>query len=223
MVSMESSQCLIHLIKKADGSTFAANEIHLRQGDMDGACGPYALAMALIVNEFIVRDDVYCLDLHGNNKFLRLLNHLQERRGKHLFKSGTTVKHLVSAINEHYGAHVEGENLSGDSLNGRSFRDFVVEHVTHEDGVHPVILGIEYSTVEHSGHWVLVVGCEYDEQGVVDRFLVLDPGYEGPRGKQTWNATIDARGSGSVLPYRMEVPIGETRVAFIDALAMWRS
>ena len=39
---------------------------------------------------------------------------------------------------------------------------------------------------------VVVVGCEHDEQGVVERFLVLDPGYEGQRGKQKWNATIEA-------------------------------
>ena len=34
------------------------NEVHLRQGDMDGACGPYCVAMALLMLGRMQRNEI---------------------------------------------------------------------------------------------------------------------------------------------------------------------
>lgn len=204
-----------NLILKADRMRFSGEEIHLRQGDMDGACGPYCVVMALIALGFVDREDVAGLDYHGNTKVAKLMSHLENSNGQHLFKGGTVPKHFKEAINVSFGKEVEVDYLNFDAVPGSSFRDLTHKFVNFDD-VRPVILGIDYGKVTPGRHWILVVGYEENVDGST-RFLILDPSADKPRNKQCWNATLDIIGSGSPLPYIMTTNHEERRVALVSA------
>ena len=69
------------------------------------------------------------------------------------------------------------------------------------------------------GHWVVVIGFEYDEDGV-RRFMLLDPSEPEPD-VCAWNGLIEARGTGGRYPYAWWSD--EERKARLEhALAVWR-
>lgn len=208
-------------IRKSDGTSFLHDEIHLRQGDLDGACGPYCLAMALISLELVDRETLISGSHHGNTKIAKLIRTLEERKGDYFFRNGTFNKDLDEAIKFSFGRDIEMEYFSkneANGLRGQDFRDFANFFVKDENIVLPVMLAITYGKNAPWAHWVLVVGHEATSDGK-QRYLVLDPGSEKPRSGECWNATIEAEGSGSPLPYQFTPNRGESyRIGLLDAV-----
>jgi hypothetical protein len=206
------------LICKPDGSRFLGDEIHLRQGDMDGACGPYCLAMAMIGLGLSTREEITDAKYHGNSKIAKLIRTIELFRGEYFFRNGTDREHLNDAIRLAFDRDVE-LLYQKKGLRGKHFRDYMNIFVKDDaDLVWPVILGIDFGKNAECGHWVLVVGYEHNPDGQ-SCYLVLDPGAEKPRQNECWNARLEEKGTGSPLPYIMTPNQGDSyRVGIFDAL-----
>jgi hypothetical protein len=206
------------VIRKPDGTRFLDDEIHLRQGDMDGACGPYCLAMAMIAMGLITRQEVTEGNYHGNSKIAKMIRYLEQSSGKHFFRKGTDRKHLHDAIKEAFKRDIELLYLD-KNLQGKYFRDFMNIFIKDDaDFVLPVILGVDFGKNTEWAHWVLVVGYEQNHAATAS-YLLLDSGADKPRKGECWNARLEEKGSGSPLPYVLTPNRGQAyRVSIFDAL-----
>jgi hypothetical protein len=170
--------------------------LHLRQGDIDGACGPYCLFMALMICGAARREEITGSpnNIHGNTRLAKAFKLMEEYSA--LFKHGTQMEDLEHFVNKTYKKKVKTE-LCLDR--GVSLRPFIEKHIKLN---HPVILGLDWGG--NDGHWVLVIGLEYlvDDSGqeTLWRFLVLDP-MEPASKVCAWNSVIEATGSGGKYPF----------------------
>lgn len=76
--------------------------VFLKQGDMDGACGPYCLMMALLINGAVEMEDVNDL---WNIKLSSRLGKLVKAMREHdtLFTNGTDIKDIVLMVDNSFG------------------------------------------------------------------------------------------------------------------------
>ena len=166
--------------------------LHLRQGDIDGACGPYCLFMALMICGVSRRDEITgpAQKIHGNSNLARTFKLMQEYTA--FFRHGTGLHDLVAFVNTTYRSKVTAVPCPE---RGVALRSFIERHILLNN---PVIIGLDWG--ETTGHWVLVVGLEYLEDGTLWRLLVLDPS-AAPSKVCAWNSVIEANGSGGIFPY----------------------
>ena len=178
------------------GSEGERQLVHLRQGDIDGACGPYCLFMALIICGVARRDEITGSPsiLHGNKLLAKLFKSLADHGV--LIRNGMDTNDLVKVMNATYVNRVTTEPCHE---RGVKLKEFVVRNVCNN---YPVILASNHD--DSHGHWVLVVGLEYtlDTNGseYLSRMLVLDPGKPAPE-VSAWNGVIDTIGAGGEYPY----------------------
>lgn len=200
-------------------------EIHLAQGSMDGACGPYSLMMALLICGLIDREDLIDLkSVDRRTKPGKLLNLLQQYQG--LFRNGTNTKELKKMLSDSYKKVLSTVSPKEEKLD-KDLRIFIKNHLELN---HPVILWLTFSGSD--GHWVVVVGYEYDKREefmnfesveaewanrIVNKFLLLDPGEDAPT-VSAWNGIVDAVGTGGQYPYKWWG--NNDKVKFYDALAL---
>lgn len=197
----------------AENSRGEEQAVHLMQGDLDGACGPYCLLMALLTLGIVDRDNLLDWDLRGSRRGLAKLLQLTEQYGP-FFHNGTNLDDLKELVQRSFGREL---GVSVHNGSGTEIRKFVVDNIEEN---HPVVLGIDFPD---GAHWVLVIGLEHavDDEGTqtLSRFLVLDPKDPAPK-VSAWNGVIDARGSGGPYPYTWWT--GEDRkVKFSAAMAVW--
>lgn len=198
----------------ADGPDGQAQVVHLRQGSLDGACGPYALCMALLMCGALSRDAACSVGVirDGRTTIGKLFARMNEHHT--LFKHGTDLDDLQDILAGLFKKVIHVEEFDGD---GAACRKFVRDHVTLG---HPVLLGLHWPG---GGHWVVVVGLEFEEnegnKPVLCRFLVLDPDADSPK-VSAWNGVIDARGSGGQYPYTGWTLDG-IKVRLSTAMAIW--
>ncbi|VTL96977.1 Uncharacterised protein [Pseudomonas aeruginosa] len=131
-----------------DGSGSLCNvhgdKVHLRQGDMDGACGPYCLVMAMLVRGQLRRRQAKGLErVDSRSRYGRLMKAL----GQHgpLLRVGTTgvdLLELLAQINdtEHFALKGEGRLLV------RRTREYL-------QGGYPVVLGFHGRKGSDIRHW----------------------------------------------------------------------
>lgn len=187
--------------------------VHLMQGSLDGACGPYSLMMGLLICGVVDRDEAARYGAVDRRTSLGRLLAEWHRLGP-LVKEGTDPSQLAKLLGKTYGSHLNLAFAGGGS--GVEVRDFVEKHVTENQ---PVLLTINYA---YGGHWVVVIGLEYQLIGIdrrLCRFLVLDPAQATPT-VCAWNGVIDARGGGGHYPYTWWT-MG-LRVQFYFALSLER-
>lgn len=181
--------------------------VHLAQGALDGACGPYCLFMALLILGVVRRDEIMVGSSDGDN-IERLFKRLH-RYGP-FFRQGTDVTQLKKHLTE-FARHLRVE--ATESF-GTELRAWMEGHVRDD---HPVILGIRWGS---GAHWVLVVGLEYEsETDQLCRILVLDPGDPAPT-VSAWNGVVDARGSGGIYPYTWWTA-EDLKVQMEHGIAIW--
>lgn len=158
--------------------------VHLRQGDADGACGPYALMMALITLGALERAEVSSMNLwDGRSREGKFRNALISHGA--LISSGTNGEDLATL-----GQHFRGSGIDVEHLTG-SKKQLVNElcNALSRDGI--PLIGVSWS--KHSGHWMMVVGHQgYEHEGHyrLTHLLCLDPGAEAPKAA-LWNAVIE--------------------------------
>ncbi len=206
------SLCVTQYGPQAVGSDWD-HSLSLRQGDLDGACGPYCVFYLLALTGQLPAGTLDRLhEVKGTTrlgKLLRLMEgHLQ------LFREGTTLDDLAGLIEESHGSVLKCE-VSSDE--GAAAREFAVQHLSEG---HPVILGLHGRDMDH---WVVGVGLEYDtpvaEAGPI-RMLLIDPS-EDAASVSPWNSILDLRPTRPNYPYSWTTE-GDDPVAIGHALAAWR-
>jgi hypothetical protein len=190
--------------------------VHLRQGDADGACGPYVVFMALIVLDLAHRDEVTAWALpDGRTKIGKLMQQLGERSNT-LFVGGTTLKALDEVLLESFGRDLTTER---HEVSGKTALDFIKQHLRQGN---PVIVQLDGTD---DAHFVLAIGVDggSGDGPEVDRLLVLDPA-DGASSVCPWNGVVDARPTGGKFPYTWwtKGDGGLTKVQFYSALALKR-
>jgi hypothetical protein len=200
--------------------------VHLRQGDAEGACGPYCVFMGLMMlglaDRQVITDFGGGTGTERQHKLLRAL----EKDHTALFRRGTNLGQLKDLIEENYK---RGLTLELPELAGKACRLFVEEELL---AGHPVIVGIDGENVSH---FVLAVGVrrrasEGNKRGEggdakVDHILILDSGAPPPRAS-AWNGMIStAPTSKGRYPYAWwSGEDGESKnVAFSGALSLRRT
>jgi len=164
--------------------------VHFRQGDLDGACGPYSLMMALIANGIVSRSEAIALGQHdGRTRLGKFHNRLMEFGG--LINNGTD-EYDLDWLLDCFRNQVSLKKFEGTT---RSLVSALVDAVT---AGYSTIVGVDWPGGD--GHWLLVVG--YQGQIVdlpngntttnVTHLLCLDPFLEAPR-VSLWNAVLEVQ------------------------------
>jgi len=159
-------------------------QVHLRQGGLDGACGPYSVVMALITLGVMRYDEATEMhQWHGNSREGRFRNEIRNLGA--LVSGGTDHKDMIRLVDCFSGLGVGAEYVSGSKKE-------IVEQVEHAiDSQCAPIVGVRFSG--GGGHWMMVVGYQgyEDEDGFqLTHILCLDPASETPR-TSLWNAGIN--------------------------------
>ena len=159
--------------------------VHLRQGQLDGACGPYCVVSALITLGLMDRDDVVN-NMHtwkGSERKGRF------RDGLYNFgvytSEGTDGDDLLWLTDYYKRAGLKAEHVEGKK---NHVFDCVAGAVA--SGELPIV-GVEWQG--GGGHWMLVVGYQGEEVGEdiqLTHLLCLDPGQEAPKAS-LWNAVLE--------------------------------
>lgn len=158
--------------------------VHLRQGDLDGACGPYFLISGLITLRLLRRKRVMNMkSWDGRTREGRFRDALANFGS--LSCNGTTSEDLVwlTGIDK-------TKKLGAHSFTGS--KTHIVESIAvaiDQDCL--AIVGVHWAG--DAGHWMLVVGYQGVEQSgktQLTHLLCLDPAQEAPK-TCLWNAVID--------------------------------
>ncbi|WP_141232178.1 hypothetical protein [Pseudomonas lundensis] len=167
----------------------AHDYVHLRQGEMDGACGPYCVVMTLIALGVISREQARSLDsFDGRTRLGRFRESLMAFGA--LISEGTDdfdVSWLVDVFKR--------AGVITDVLDVAPRRQTTIRNIA--DAVHNrkiPIVGVEWDCAQ-AGHWLLVIGYQgyqgNDEDELqITHLLCLDPTSEAPR-VSLWNAVIE--------------------------------
>lgn len=213
------------LLVRSDGSSESA---HFRQGQLDGACGVYAVVMGLHlvgamkdpVNTLVFRDHD---GRTPDGKFVKRLREL----GEPLFRDGSKESDWVQLV----GGYSRLLHYDAKKWGGAKARDWVLNYVNvdeEEGGPSPVVMSIQGKN--GLNHAVLAVGVswaeeldEEDEYVRPSKLLILDPG-ANPVPHRAWTSEIDlvpAGGGRYRYTYRDLHEEGDRKVSIHAGLAMW--
>lgn len=176
---------LLKVSPKGPVSSENAGLVHLRQGELDGACGPYCLITALITLGLMTRDDVTenMYRWKGSSREGRFRDALYAfgvlnsdgTEGSDLLwltdffkKKGLTARHVESTKKQVF--HTVADAIEAGDL---------------------PIVGVEWQG--GGGHWMLVAGYQgviVDDELQLTHLLCLDPGQESPKAS-LWNAVVE--------------------------------
>jgi hypothetical protein len=151
--------------------------VFLKQGSLDGACGPYCLFMALLIVGAIRKkelDDLWNID--RKKRLGKLIKAMLDHDT--LFGEGTSLIDLEKLLSKSFKKVI---NTEINEFSGKSIIPFVIEQLKQDC---PVIVGIKNRDM---AHWLLAVGFEKEES--VTKLLFLDP--SGIDTSNYWNAAID--------------------------------
>jgi hypothetical protein len=186
-------------------------QVHLRQGSMDGGCGLYSLMMGLIVCGVVRYDDARSFYTFSSKTKIGKLFEYFGKLGP-LVKQGINYGQMRDAI----ATYFENQIICREHVSeGSDIVKFIEKNIMKN---HPALLLIEY---KGAGHWVLVIGCEFEKQHnekIICRFLILDPSEDTPK-ICSWNSVIDLREQNGPYPYRWWPKNG--KVQLVSALAIW--
>ena len=156
------------------GPMIRRSPLHLRQSDLDGACGPHCALMALMALGIVARQQVENLP-NARNKSLSCLWSNTERK----YFAGTNARELKSTLASY-----------AEDIDAKIFLKNCVDHALDalsSSGM--AIIGIKNGAFDH---WVLAIGLGGSERKsgfTPSSFLILDPGYS-PNPLSAWNATL---------------------------------
>ncbi|MDH1053613.1 hypothetical protein [Aquipseudomonas alcaligenes] len=159
--------------------------VHLRQGDLDGACGPYCLFSALITLGLLQRDDLLenMSFWKGSSREGRLRDAL--KKFGVLSSDGTFGWDLVELTSYYKRMGLIAQH---DESSKKQVMQSVCEAI--DVGRLPIV-GVDW--IGGGGHWLLVVGYQGVKEGDhIQRthLLCLDPWQESPKAS-LWNAVIE--------------------------------
>jgi|JI10StandDraft_1071094.scaffolds.fasta_scaffold11773_9 hypothetical protein len=185
-----------------NGPVVNKTPLHLQQSDLDGACGPHCVLMALMLFGILSRDEVTAM---SSSKREPLAN-LWKRSSRYYF-IGSGPRQLQSVLAP-YSDLVTCKEAKKAPL-AQAAKTLL------QDGV--CIVGISN---DDFSHWVLAVGIGGKEDSDEDTLLILDPGLP-PLPLLPWNSTLSVKASrrGN---HRYETALGQAKVV-IDAVLLLTS
>ena len=150
---------------------------HLRQGDLDGACGVYSMMMCLIIEKIIKREVVTDVSpsLKRNTSDGRLVRKFLENQG--MIVNGYELEPLVADLQNAFKKKVKAIYFENDNI-----LEAIIEQLNDN---HPV--EIYFSRLKTYGHFVVAVGYMVEDK-FTDLYC-LDPGYPLEKG-QMWNNVL---------------------------------
>ena len=150
---------------------------HLRQGDLDGACGVYSMMMCLIIEKIIKREVVTDVSpsLKRNTSDGRLVRKFLENQG--MIVNGYELEPLVADLQNAFKKKVNAVYIGDDNI-----LEAIIEQLDYN---HPVEIG--FSRLKTYGHLVVAIGYMMDNN-FTDLYC-LDPGYPMEKG-QMWNNVL---------------------------------
>ena len=199
-------------VKDANGSIVP---LHKRQGDMDGACAVYSLAMAMLCMGVVTNEDLQiynCADKRTRKG--KLLSHFLEEQG--LVRNGYSFVTMAKEI------RASNFNINAIRKNPKEYADVINEIADFLDEDNPVIISTEFG---NGAHALLAIGYETeDNDDKITKILCLDPSEEAPL-YTYWNCIIDVSRTGGKLEYPF-VDITSTqsyKVALGDILVLLKT
>lgn len=175
-------------VKDANGSIVP---LHKRQGDMDGACAVYSLAMAMLCMGVVTNEDLQiynCADKRTRKG--KLLSHFLEEQG--LVRNGYSFVTMAKEI------RASNFNINAIRKNPKEYADVINEIADFLDEDNPVIISTEFG---NGAHALLAIGYETeDNDDKITKILCLDPSEEAPL-YTYWNCIIDVSQTGGKLEY----------------------
>jgi hypothetical protein len=198
--------------------------IHLQQGDLDGACGPYCFCMALITLGIEKRSKL--LDFKLTKSYKKLLKLISDRSGP-LVIDGTELNAFpqyarpyekmglkIATIDADRHGNCK-EAKEGKKDNSKKVREFIVEHVLRN--ARPVIIG-------NVDHYALVIGLGFEDDTFRKKenprpryLLLLDPDVPAPK-HSAWNGVIEI----NVRSRKWYKWFGTDRCKIKHAIALWK-
>ena len=186
------------------------SRVHFRQGDLDGACGPYALMIALVCFGALSRkmaQEIWTGNIDNRSRLAKSTRELHL-----LIRDGTSSKQLVSVFESikkypparRSAGHARLNDLLLVEESGKPKYLFSTIEATIGLG-YPAILSLDWG--DRSGHWVVAVGIQTytkrntdkSESSHVEKILVIDPS-EPMSNTSAWNGVLD------VIPNRGRTP-----------------
>lgn len=166
-------------------------EVHLYQGSIDGACGPYCLFMGLLALGLVDRYELINLHDLGRKKSAgKLLHQLSKYDG--FFREGMDEYELKNHIESSYKSKLEVIKHNGTGVDTKRFLE---QNISKDI---PVILWVKNNKMNH---WILAVGLKYDNDNNITGYLALDPGEQAlPR--TAWNTVVESFAHPGRYPYR---------------------
>lgn len=159
--------------------------VHLRQGELDGACGPYCVVSALITLGLMGRDDVLA-NMHAWKGSSR-----EGRFRDALYKFGALSCEGTNGDDLQFLAdHFKRVGLEAKYVEGRKNHVFDCVAEAVESGQLPIV-GVQWAG--GGGHWMLVVGYQGEQVGEdiqLTHLLCLNPGEEAPKAS-LWNSVLE--------------------------------
>lgn len=175
-------------VKDANGSIVP---LHKRQGDMDGACAVYSLAMAMLCMGVVTNEDLQiynCADKRTRKG--KLLSHFLEEQG--LVRNGYSFVTMAKEI------RASNFNINAIRKNPKEYAEVINEIADFLDEDNPVIISTEFG---NGAHALLAIGYETeDNDDKITKILCLDPSEEAPL-YTYWNCIIDVSRTGGKLEY----------------------
>lgn len=171
-------------------------KLAFRQGDLDGACGPYAAMTALVTAGLLTRQEaieIWSESPDQRTKFFKAIDGIPALVPGGI--DGDQLKELIQAVlKKIYGkiTYTLRDSLVEEEEDrikiGRSLIPIVKS--TLDNLEMPVILKLDW---EGGGaHWIVAIGYEAEEDGRVAHFFVLDSGFDVAR-TQIWNGILSAQ------------------------------
>jgi hypothetical protein len=167
------------LSKKPSGRSY--QKAHFKQGDLDGACGAYSIAIVLNILGVFESEELYSNTTFDKRtaewKLIKALNE------EGLYRDGLTSDGIQNILCHNFAKYVNTQIAQKEGVD--DIIAITKEWLDHEN---PVILGLSFN--KRDGHWVVAVGYSTDEDGNLTAILTLDPGSNSPR-YSLWNGIID--------------------------------
>ena len=156
---------------------------HFKQGDLDGACGAYSIAMVLNILSVFDAEELYSDNAIDKRTCEWKLIEALHSYG--LYRDGLTLEE-VQVILHKYNRYIRTEEYD---ITHEESED--VNYIrTNIDNNIPMIAGISYN--KYDGHWVVIIGYSTDNKGNVENLLILDPGVNSPK-VCCWNAMLSVK------------------------------
>lgn len=157
-------------------------QVHLRQGELDGACAVYSAFMALICIGVVKYNDIA---VYGNTydkrcSIERLKKELFELKGLH--RDGNDFSGIKQNLEKGYRKHISVEHYE----NSDEQEILEIINKTIQEDI-PVVISCMFSGGAHA---MLAVGMEYDDKGNSSKILCLDPDTTAPN-INYFNCVID--------------------------------